>query len=413
MIALILTLFIAGWATQGLTLFDVGHYSFPLILFAAIPFCFRVSTRSAGFLVLSIASSIFAVLIAVLEGADSTHIVSQSILQGLAIVFAGGVASINWRLHLDTLAKAIVGLGIPIVFYAGYQMVARAAHLPFAFLPITNKQYYIDGGLQRDWDKAEVTRASSLFSEPSELGFYCLWLIVFGFSCKSRSLRTSALVLGCAGILFSQSLSAVLGVFVLMAVYLLSHRVSASTIRQLGAMAVIAVVAIGLMKPLVPEAFDRLADRLTQAATLDERADSGRVDHLPACWRIFSESPVWGHGISSLAAASSSGSDVTTVNYAMLLMERGLIGTALFLIPWFTVTAKAWLLPAESQGRSVALLLMVMTLYSFWNFSLTYFLPFWFAFGVAASLVNPAYSEKTLEPPASEGYRPMVRALNI
>jgi hypothetical protein len=92
----------------------------------------------------------------------------------------------------------------------------------------------------------------------------------------------------------------------------------------------------------------------------------------------------------------------------MLLMERGLIGTALFLIPWFTVTAKAWLLPAESHGRSVALLLMVMSLYSFWNFSLTYFLPFWLAFGVAASLVNPVYSEETLESPVGAGPRPMV-----
>jgi hypothetical protein len=397
MMGLFLTLFIAGWATQGLTLFDVGHYSFPLILFAAIPFCLRITPRTAGFLVLPIASSIFAVLVALLEGADRTHIASQSILQGLAIVFAGGVASVNWRLHLDSLARSMVGLGIPIVVYAGYQMVARAAHLPFAFLPVTNQQYYIDGGLQRDWDKAEVTRASSVFSEPSELGFYCLWLIVLGFSCKNRQLRIIALVLGCTGILFSQSLSAVLGVLVLMVTYLLSHRVNGQTIRQLAVMGVVAVCVSGLMKPLAPEAFDRLANRVTQAVTLDERADSGRVDHLPACWRIFSESPVWGHGISSLAAATSSGSDVTTINYAMLLMERGLIGTALFLIPWFTVTVKAWLLPAESYGRSIALLLMVMTLYSFWNFSLTYFLPFWFSFGIAASLVIPGYSEE-LEP---------------
>jgi len=391
MIGLFITLFVAGWATQGLTLFDIGHYSFPLILFAAVPFCLKFSSGSIGFLAFPILSSVFAVLVALLEDADPKHITSQAILQCLAIVFAGGVASINWREHLDTLAKCIVGLGIPIVVYAGYQMAARIAHWPFAFLPITNQQYYIDGGLQRDWDKAEVTRASSVFSEPSELGFYCLWLIVFGFSCKSVRLRVMAMVLGCTGILFSQSLSAVVGAFVLLVTYLLSHRVSTQTIRQLVMMGIIIVAVIGLMKPLAPEAFDRLSDRVTQAATLDERADSGRVDHLPACWRIFSESPVWGHGISSLAAATSSGSDVTTVNYAMLLMERGLIGTIFFLVPWFALTIKAWLLPESSSGRSIALLLMVMTLYSFWNFSLTYFLPFWFALGFAASVVNSSH----------------------
>jgi O-Antigen ligase len=388
MIGLFITLFVAGWATQGLTLFDVGRYSFPLIYFAAVPFCYKFNARSFNFLAFPILSSFFAVMVAFLEGADSKHILSQSILQCLAILFAGGVASIDWRKHLDTLSKCIVGLGIPIVAYAGYQMAARIAHWPFAFLPITNQQYYIDGGLQRDWDKAEVTRASSVFSEPSELGFYCLWLVVLGLACNNGRLRIAAMLLGCTGILFSQSLSAVLGGFVVLIAYLLSHRVSSQTLKQIAVMGILTLSLIGLMKPLAPEAFDRLSDRLTQAATLDERADSGRVDHLPACWRIFSESPVWGHGISSLAAATSSGSDVTTVNYAMLLMERGLIGTIFFLVPWITLTFRVWRLPEALPGRSMALLLMVMTLYSFWNFSLTYFLPFWFALGFAASIVN-------------------------
>jgi O-Antigen ligase len=397
MIGLILSLFIAGWATQGMTLFDVGRYSFPLILFAAIPFCLQFNIRSSGFLMLTTISSIFAVVVGLLDGAQPSRVASQAFLQCLAIIFAGGVASINWRLHLDTLAASSVGLGIPIVLYGGYQMVARALHLPFAFLPITNQQYYIDGGLQRDWDKAVATRASSFFSEPSEFGIFCLWLIALGLSRKSGPMQVMALMLGCAGIFFSQSLSALLGAIVLMLVYLFSHRVSTQTIRQLAIVGLVATAAIGLMRVLVPEGFDRLTDRVAQAANLDDRADSGRIDHLPACWRIFSESPIWGHGISSLSAASSSGSDSTTIGYAMVLMERGIVGTALFFLPWFTITAKAWLSPVTRQGRSVALLLMVVTLYSYCTLSLTYFLPFWLAFGIAASLVTGGYAEKTEE----------------
>ena len=392
-IAIILAAFVVGWATEGFTLFDVGRYSFPLIYFAAIPFCLRWTNRNTGFLVLPIASSIFAVSVALIDGISFSHVLSQTVLQALAIVFAGGVASIDWRKHLKALTTVVVGVGVPIVVYAAYQMVARMAHLPGAFLPITNKQYYIEGGLQRDWDKDSITRASSVFSEPSELGLFCLWLVALGLAQKSGKLRNVALILGIAGILFSQSLSAVLGALILIAAFIIIHPFSRDTMRQviLGCVAVVAAVA--LMKPLVPDAFDRLSQRVDDAIHLDSRADSGRVDHLPAIVNTISEAPLWGHGISSLAAATSTGSDATTINYAMLLMERGILGATLFLIPWFGFTMRAWLLPDDYPGRSAALLLMVATLYSFCSFSLTYFLPFWFALGITGSVVNSYRSE--------------------
>jgi hypothetical protein len=40
---------------------------------------------------------------------------------------------------------------------------------------------------------------------------------------------------------------------------------------------------------------------------------------------------------------------------------------------------------------------MVVTLYSYCTLSLAYFLPFWLAFGIAASLVTGDYAEKTEE----------------
>jgi hypothetical protein len=405
-VAIILTVFLLGWATQGLTLFDVGRYSFPLILFASVPFCLRWKNDHAGFLVLPIASSIFALCVAMIEDVPFSHIFSQTVLQALAILFAGGAASIDWPKHLKTLIRVTVGIGVPIVGYAGYQMIARAAHLPFAFLPITNKQYYIDGGLQRDWDKDGITRASSVFSEPSELGFFCLWLLALGLAQKSGKLRNIALALGIAGILFSQSLSAVLGAFVLLLVFLLSNPLNKQMLKQLGFGILAAVAAVALMKPLVPEAFDRLSERVDLAVHLDDRADSGRVDHLPAIWKVITDSPVYGHGISSLAVATSTGgNDTTTINYAMLLMERGVLGATLFFIPWFSFTVRAWMMPTDYPGRSVALLIMVATLYSYCSFSLTYFLPFWLALGIAASVVN-SYRAELSESLAENSWEP-------
>lgn len=395
-VPVILTIFVLGWASQGFTLFDIGRYSFPLILFASIPFCLKWKSEHAGFLTLPILSSVFTLLVAVLLEVQFSHIFSQAVLQVLAIIFAGGAASIDWRKHLKALTTIVAAVGVPIVVYGGYQMVARYAHLPLAFLPITNKQYYIDGGLQRDWDKDGVTRASSVFSEPSELGFFCLWLLALGLAHKSGRLRMVCLGLGIAGILFSQSLSAVLGGVVLFAVYLLSHPFNKQMVRQIGIGLFAAAAAIALMKPLVPEAYDRLSERVTLAAKFDERADSGRVDHLPAIEKTIEDSLLWGHGISSLAAATSSGSDATTINYAMVLMERGAIGAVLFFIPWFTYTVRAWRMPVDYPGRSIALLIMVATLYSYCSFSLTYFLPFWLAFAIAASIVN-SYRLESME----------------
>ena len=387
-----LIMFILGWSTQALSVFDVGRYSFPLILFAGLPFCIRMTYRSSLFLVLPIVSTFFSVLVGLLEGAQVSHIISQTALQGLAITFAAGVASINWNEHLDALENSIIIMGVPIVVYACYQMLARVAHLPGAFLPVTNKQYYVEGGLQRDWNKADVTRSSSIFSEPSELGFYCLWLFVIGLSTKNKKLRIISLLLGSVGVLVSQSLSAVLGVVAIFVGYFVIQGISRQLIRHVFLMAVMFTAVVLALNTIAPEAFGRFSERIVEAVFLDERADSGRVDHLPACFELIKASPVWGYGISSLAAADSNGSDVTTVNYVMVLMERGIVGAVLFFIPWFSITVRAWLLPRNASGRTLAFLLLVMTLCSFCNFSLTYFLPYWLALGISASFVLQTYA---------------------
>ncbi len=388
----LLCFFLLGWITEQFTLVDFGHYSVPLLYLAVLPFCLRVSSRSLLFVGLPVVSALFAVTVGWAEGVDLPHIVSQAALQVLAILFAAGVCTMDWRDQTVKLAKGLVLFGIPVVAYGGYQMFARTFHLPFAFLPVTNKQEYAVDGLQRGWEKSDFTRASSLFVEPAAFGYFCLWLVVIGLSLEKSRLRNVALLLALGGILFSQSLSAVLGLGILLLVYVCSHPINVRLIRQLITVAVVVALGFALIPLLVPDALSLFSERIQQALTLDERADSGRVDHLPACWEIYKRAPVWGHGISSLAAADAdgSGSDVTSVTYALLLMERGAIGGLLFFVPWILVTLRAWMLPKTDAGRTLAILLSALNLYAFATSSLAYFLPFWFSLGIAGSLVMNA-----------------------
>ena len=403
---LLLLLFVLGWSTQSLSLFDIGRYSFPLILFVGLPFTLLITYRSLSFLVLPITSSILAIAVGFLQGVEVSHILSQAALQTQAIAFAAGIAAINWHQHRKSLERVIVMPGIPIVGYGCYQMLARMAHLPGAFLPVTNQQYYVEGGLQRDWDKAEVTRASSVFSEPSELGYYCLWLLVIGLSTDSKKIRILSISLAAVGILVSQSLSAVLGAVAICLAYFIVQGISRRILRHIFLLAVVcAGVAMGF-KSLAPAAFDRFSERIAEAASFDGRADSGRIDHLPACIELIKASPVWGYGLSGMAAAGRDGADVTTVNYIMVWLERGTLGALLFFLPWFTLAVRAWLLPYNAAGRTLSFLLLTMTLYSFTSFSVTYFLPFWLALGVSASVVLHTYVRTTTKSVLNRSHNP-------
>ena len=247
-------------------------------------------------------------------------------------------------------------LGIPIVLYACYQMAARMEHWPGAFLPVTNQQYYAEGGLQLGWEKAEITRASSIFSEPSELGFFCLWLLVIGLSTQSKKIRILSTALAATGILVSQSLSAVLAAVVVFLAYCVIQGMSRHLFRQ------IFLTASCLRgdrdsrsrswrrKPSIT-----FPSGLCRRHHFDERADSGRVDHLPACLELIEASPVWGYGLSSMAGAGPDGADVTTVNYVMVWMERGTTGALLFFIPWFR-SCLSRLVAARAMPRAEHLL---------------------------------------------------------
>ena len=170
-------------------------------------------------------------------------------------------------------------------------------------------------------------------------------------------------------------------------VYLMTHSPSTRMIRQGAALVLVSALALAVVPPLMPEAFSRFSDRIQQAFTLDQRADSGRVDHLPACWTIIKDAPLWGHGLASIASTEINDIDSTTVAYAMLLMERGVIGTVFLIAPWIYIGIQSWLLPRHDTSRTCILLLTALQLYTFWTSSIVPFLPFWLSLGVTSSLL--------------------------
>jgi hypothetical protein len=388
-------LFMLGWITVGFTVYDVGKYSILLLYIAAVPFFKWISPRSFSFLILPSVSTFFSIFVGLLKHVAVMSIVSQAALQVLAILFGAGVAAIDWRKYLFTLTKIMVIISAPLVLYGCYQVVMRPIHGLYAFLPVTNQQAYAIGGLQRGWGKDPFTRASSVFVEPSDYGYYCLWLLVLGLSASKGVWRYWAIGLSFVGILASQSLTGGLGVAVVLLTYLAINPISMQTIRQIAIAVVFCTMSVFAVQPLMPRAFAKFTDRIEQALTLDEEADSGRVDHIPACWEIFKDAPIWGHGLASFNSADANGIDVTTMTYALLLMERGSVGTFLFLVPWIMVGARSYMMAATDAFRTPALLLTALNLYTFATSSIVYFLPFWLSLAISASLAIKTYAPAT------------------
>lgn len=398
-----IVLFILGWVTQEFSLFNAGRYSILLVYLAAIPFCQRITQRSITFVLLPLISTALAAIVSFLGGgATATGIASQGALQLLAILFAAGVASIDWRKHFAPFAKSLVLIGAPIVAFGGYQMIARVKHLKLAYLPVTNLQEYATGNLQRGWEKEHFTRASAVFVEPSEFGYFCLWLLVIGLSITNTKGQGSlvrwrfwAIVLAFSGLLFSQSLAGALGVAVLFVAYLAVNPINFGALRQIAVVIAVSVMVIFAFEPLMPDAFEAFSQRIKQAVSLDDRADSGRVDHLPANWSFFTEEPVWGHGLASVSSADANGVDVTTFTYFLMLIERGLVGTVLFMTPWFWLGFKALRLPKSDDMRTFCVLLSALHLYTFATSAMAYLLPYWLSLGICASCILACYKPAT------------------
>ena len=392
-IDILIVLFVLGWVTYAFTIFDFGRISITLMHLAAAVIALRVGIRWLVVLLPILLSSVLSATVAIAGSPDSRTFTALG-NQVLAILFCAAVATIDWRKHLQTLHRTMFTLGVPLVVYAAYQVFARAKHLHFAFLPVTNQQEHAIGGLQRGWNHAVITRASSVFVEPAEFGYFCLWLYILGLSATTR-IRLPLLTLAVCGIACSQSLSAFLGLLILTLIYCLGGNAKLKRLENLApAIAVAFLIGIAAFAAM-PNAFNSFRNRIHAAFMLDERADSDRVNQLPHAMQLFKDAPILGQGLGTLPPEDGLGA----LGYLYILVERGVVGAVLFFIPWISVAVLAFLLPRKHGFRELALMLSALTLYIFSTSSMMYYLPYWLSLGMLISLVR----SKQLNAPRSEG----------
>jgi O-antigen ligase len=374
---LISLLFLLGWLHNGWTLYDIGDRSITLMFLSAIPFLFylKFPGKLLLFVCLQLASGILSVMVAIALGQERA--ISNLGQQLLGMVVMIGAAAFDWETLLPAFRKLMLWIAVPICVYGVYQLAARARHLPYAFLPMSNLQQEGVNGFQRTYGDRFHIRASSVFIEPSDFGYFCCWLVCLGMGTNNMALRAIFLILAFVGILVAQSLGATICLVLLLLVYAIRMR----KIGIIFSAAATAAVAMFLATFLFPTLTEKFFTRVDKAAQLDSSADSDRISRVPQNTSVILDAPLLGHGLASWRTFSPAG---VANGFFDLLEERGIVGTAMFLVPYFVILFDCWRKRASDRNELEAtrLLFAVLNLYTFLTFAMLYFFPFWFAMGM-------------------------------
>ncbi|HSM03749.1 MAG TPA: hypothetical protein VK858_03980, partial [Longimicrobiales bacterium] len=294
----------------------------------------------------------------------------------------------------ETVKRLIVPAAVLVMALAAYQVPARAFDLPGAWLPITNAQISGDEGFQRGFTRAmegdTFTRASSFFPEPSDLGRFSAWLGLLGLLGPTRKSAAGAVLigLGVLGVVLSQSVGGLvaLGAGVGLAALFGSRRVSfgGGLIRVIGVLLVLgtAVLVAAQFELLTP-----LVERLAGIASGDtDLARTQRFADLAVVTVAAMEYPLLGLGLG--AVGDLPGSPLVSIGYLVLILERGLIGTLLFVgaLLWIGFNGMRGRARAERLGfvSSWSMLELVLLI----NFAMIYFPTLYFAVGVGLRAVS-------------------------
>ncbi len=197
--------------------------------------------------------------------------------------------------------------------------------------------------LQAPWAIGWTGRAAGTFSHPNAAGaFFAIAMIIgAGLWLVHRSRLTALIVVGAAAALFAtQSLGSVLGLAAAVAAILLwnTQMTRATRVIALGL-----TIGIGLAALTRTTVFARLAE--FENFSLSDSLSSG-VSEDSFSWRIlnwarlldiWSESPIWGHGLGSTSYIQPLG----TLPHSMpveILVEAGLIGLGLSILLFVRAT---------------------------------------------------------------------------
>lgn len=391
LVTIIIGTFLVGWVTFAFSLFDVGRFSITLLWLASFALAlsgFRFPRYALVVGIWLLCGTLLAWLISFAKYPEDERTYTHLLQSLLAIGVMLGASAIDWDRYLSALRKTVATIGIIVFIFGIYQIAAREFSLPLDFLPITNQQLAAEEGLQRGYTVifeggGLFTRVSSFMPEPSDLGRFMLWVFAVGYACRARRQRFVIMGVGAAGILLSQSMGALVGLVFLVSAVLFLKRDT----RGFAVAVVLVLTGIGVFAYCAPDEARNISERAARIITerqsyLDQTKRFGsHRDNM----EVFRESPLLGHGIGTLTKVKRPDAVVSS-SFMFNLIERGIIGSFLFYLPFFWVFFR--LLRSSSKQDEItqtALFVLIVELYCFWTFATVYFPPLYFALGFAVS----------------------------
>lgn len=313
-----------------------------------------------NFALFSLAFILFSALVTtipvILSG--DTKLLLQNFKTTIHFIFLVFFAVINSIYPVKTKAwtnvvRTWLIIGLLINIFAGYQIVARAYDLPLAWIDYTNVSFVPKSETeanptmvrQLSLSYGNFFRATSIFSEPSALALFNIYMFIFIFVpwlqgrqsfFKSKTINYIFLAFSVVGLLIAYSMTGVVGLVLVVGGYFLLERVK--NYSKIWKIAVFAVIVIFITdfavksytQISVVELFQKRITGIaewgseTSIATPGEsfgvRMESGRKS-----FDIWTENPIFGVG---LGLTYYQGKDIEFGDFGFLaaMAEMGLFG---------------------------------------------------------------------------------------
>jgi O-antigen ligase len=207
-------------------------------------------------------------------------------------------------------------------------------------------------------------RAAGYFIDPNRAGCALMLGMIFGMGIIPRQLRIPFALLVIFGIFLTFSRGAILGWFIVMAIFIQSGVIPRKQVLfwVVGITTIILVLGpvlsnldlnelqrLGLIKVDIKNITGRLEWFQNPVANRDDSGDS-RLEVVITAWNMFVEHPILGNGIASTKNLNNWG--ISTHNmYLLFLTEHGILG--IFILP-LLVYAVTWNSRGESKHIALA-----------------------------------------------------------
>ncbi len=345
-------LFVGFWLYLPLHLFIAGK---PLRLPINLEYVALSSFVAATFI------SCFSV---VFDGEYKLH--QQVIKTMLHFLFVVGVMYMHGHLRITPamisgILRFYLSLGIALSFYAIYQVPARIMDWPFAWIEITNVSYQEDvefatGISQLALRFENFYRATSIYSEPSALGYASVLQIVVALVPIVRRSRHVLRTKWAVALSLSTSIVALFLAFSMTGLLVMSSCLTLIVIRYpkrvlprllpvlvataIGIAAVDAIVSSYVNVSVLGMFSARIESYLTGSAFKDDigsiagESATQRYDDAMVAVEVWKEYPIFGYGPGCFRhhpLGRMHNSDFPSNSFATVLVDSGLVGLLSFL----------------------------------------------------------------------------------